>query len=114
VWRYFFAFVPASSPLPGATHGGDESWILDEHGGAPPAQVALSQAMADWWASLDAQGDPNARARSGAPAWRPYAPSDNATAVMFMGNMTDAAPFMGADADTARVECEHWKPFLGW
>lgn len=118
VWRYFFAFTTAG--LPGATHGADESWILDEHEGAPPGQVALSRDMALWWASLNAGGDPNADAHDGAPRWSPYAPTSSqqgagvGDAVMFMGQAEDPTPFMNATADTVRAECEHWKVFLGW
>ena len=114
VWRYFFAFTTAA--LPGATHGADESWILDEHEGAPAAQVALSRDMALWWASLNARGDPNADASDSAPWWNPYAPKggDADDAVMFMGEGDDPTPFMNATVDTVRAECEHWKAFLGW
>eukprot|EP00966_Prymnesium_polylepis_P083823 1941023-Prymnesium_polylepis.1 len=69
--------------------------------------------MALWWASLNAKHDPNAAARPGAPAWAVYNPS-SAPAAMLMGDAGDASPFMNATEDTVRVECEHWKPYLGW
>ena len=112
IYRYFFDFHSVGG-LPGATHGSDESWVFDEHEGAPAPQVSLTRDMAAWWASLNADHDPNPRAGSGAPLWRRYVP-ESAPAVMFMGHGANPKPFMNATADTVRVECEHWKPYLGW
>jgi carboxylesterase type B len=84
-WRYFFAYTAKGAVLPGATHGSDESWILDEHeASGTAAEVALSRDMALWWASLSETLDPNTAARAGAPTWQPYAPSTH-QAAMWMG-----------------------------
>ena len=52
VWRYFFDFVAPGSKLPGATHGGDESWLLRKATTTTAGELALSTDMADWWTTL--------------------------------------------------------------
>ena len=73
----------------------------------PSLQRELSVDMAKWWASLGATLDPNGAGT--APRWTTYAPGQE-EGTMFL----DAPPRMNSSADTVRLECEHWKPYLGW
>jgi len=111
VWRYFFDYTAKSDVLPGATHGGDESWLFRKSG-ATADEITLSKDMASWWASLAAAGDPNGTPNAGAPAWTAYAPPAGDS--MFMGEAHDPIPRLGSNPDTVRVECEHWKQFMGF
>ena len=33
----------------GATHGGDESWLMDDHSSGSPDEIVLSHDMSLWW-----------------------------------------------------------------
>ena len=112
-WRYFFAYSTSQQVDYGATHGGDESWLLDEHESGTNNEVTLSRDMALWWASLNKNGDPNIDRNLDAPVWTLYNPT-NTEQVMFLGFKQDPLPRMNISIDTVRVECEHWKPYLGW
>lgn len=69
----------------GATHGGDESWLLRTEKTSTPAERELSVDMAKWWTTLGATLDPNGANAS--PRWTVYVPgSEDMT--MFM----DAPP----------------------
>jgi len=59
VYRYLFGYTPTKL-VPGATHGGDEQWLFNDHKGSSAAERRLSEAMALWWGSLATTGDPNA------------------------------------------------------
>ena len=65
----------------GATHGGDESWLLRKQKTSTPAERELSQDMANWWATLGATLDPNGANTS--PRWTSYVPG-SADMTMFM------------------------------
>ena len=95
-FAYYFDEPGASS------HGQDESFLLDDRGGA------LALDMARWWASLGADLDPNAHANRGAPTW----PSYREAGAPVMGLADE--PAMRADDDTARPECDFWAPYLGF
>lgn len=69
----------------GATHGGDESWLLRKQTTATQAEHELSVDMANWWTTLGATLDPNGN-RS-APRWTTYVPG-TADMTMFL----DAPP----------------------
>ena len=45
--------------MPGATHGGDESWLFDSMQTKTPGELALSRDMALWWASMARPAYPN-------------------------------------------------------
>lgn len=97
----------------GATHGGDETWLLGEHENGTPGEVTLSHNMALWWASLGSDGNPNTKANKGAPIWPKYNAS-NAPGTMYLGDLKNPTTFINTTIDTVRIECEHWKPYLGW
>jgi carboxylesterase type B len=109
VYRYFFDYVRPGSLLPGATHGGDESWLLRKAKTNTPAELALSRDMASWWTTLGRNLNPNDPGKQDAPKWTTYVPGKQ-EGTMFM----DAPPRMNQSIDTIRSECEHWKPYLGW
>lgn len=109
VYRYFFDYVRPGSRLPGATHGGDESWLLRKAATNTAAELALSRDMANWWTTLGRTLNPNDLKRQDAPRWTPYVPGTH-EATMFL----DAPPRMNQSIDTVRVECDYWKPYLGW
>lgn len=98
VWRYFFGYTNANDPLPGATHGSDETWILGL------VQSNLSTTMAAWWTTFARTMDPS-------PDWPPF---DDSRLVMFFGDDHQPSATSGRSLDTLRPECEHWAPFLGW
>jgi carboxylesterase type B len=107
VWRYFFDFVDPASGLPGAVHGSEVHWVFDSHVPASPAQAMMENAMAHWWASLAAYGDPNVAASSSV-RWSEYSLAQPGTLIL------DTQPRMNITADTIRPECAHWKELLGW
>jgi len=113
VWRYFFAYSTNPGEDFGASHGGDESWLMDMHEGGTKNEITLSHDMAYWWTSVNAAGDPNSDDNKGAPKWTPYEPT-SAPQAMFLGRDEDPLPRMNSSIDTVRLECEHWKPYLGW
>ena len=51
--------------MPGATHGGDESWLFDSMQTKSPGELALSRDMALWWASMARPAYPVCAARPG-------------------------------------------------
>ena len=108
VWRYFFTYVAPGSTMPGATHGGDETWILRTKKTSNSAELALSEDMGSWWATLGATLDPNPISGN-APRWTSFVPGQE-DGTMFM----DTPPHLNSTVDTLRVECEKWKPYLGW
>ena len=69
----------------GATHGGDESWLLRKQKTSTPTERELSVDMAKWWTTLGATLDPNGANES--PRWTSYVPG-SADMTMFM----DAPP----------------------
>ncbi|KAJ8603818.1 hypothetical protein CTAYLR_000246 [Chrysophaeum taylorii] len=105
VWRYFFAYTEDDDSLPGATHGSDETYILDLE------TPDLSAKMAAWWASMAKFADPNNG--TSAPGWRAYDPPDHRL-VMYMGLDHDPNPRLNESLDTVRPECANWEPYLGW
>ena len=121
VWRYFFDYTTKSDVLPGATHGGDEGWLFRKSG-TTADEISLSKDMASWWASLAAVGNPNGAPNAGAPAWTAFGPAGDESGAganasnnaMFLGEGHDPLPRLGSNTDTVRVECEHWKPFMGF
>ena len=114
IWRYFFGYVAPKAgggQLPGATHGGDETWIF-RTAGKTAGEIQLSSDMASWWASLATSGDPNSDAVAGAVRWTPYTSASDAA--MFLGVVDDPTPRLNSTADTVRAECSHWEKFMGY
>ena len=91
-WTY--EFEKATAGLPGAVHGSDEPWLFQEK------DSPLAVAMAAYWGSLAAAGDPNYAADG--VAW-PRSP-----AVLGLDDVV--APRNG----TRRPECDFWAPWLGF
>ena len=98
VWSYYFS--KNTTGLPGASHGSDEAYLLDE------VDAPLSVAMASWWAALGAQGDPNTV--QGAPLWPAF--SEASDSVMDLDDVLSLV----ANDDTHRRECDFWETWLGY
>ena len=91
-WTY--EFEKATAGLPGAVHGSDEPWLFQEK------DSPLAVAMAAYWGSLAAAGDPNHA--DGVP-W-PRSP-----AVLGLDDV------LSTRTDTRRPEClDFWAPWLGF
>lgn len=108
VWRYFFTVRKPELNLPGATHGTDIDWVIGSHHAHSVAETDLMSAMENWWSSLAAFSDPNIGASS-LLKWPLYDPS-RSPHVMVLG----LPPHLNTTESSARPECEHWKPYLGW
>jgi carboxylesterase type B len=90
---WVYEFEKATAGLPGAFHGSDEAWLFQEK------DSPLAAAMAAYWGSLAAAGDPN---YADGVAW-PRSP-----AVLGLDDVV--APRNG----TRRPECDFWAPWLGF
>lgn len=110
VWRYFFEYIQPGSRVPGACHGAQRNWVNAAIKTTSPAEQGLENSMAYWWANLSAHGNPNGPLDS--QQWAEYKPG-LADEAMFL-DAKPGLPAMNASADTLRVECEHWKEYLGW
>lgn len=105
-WRYFFEYTGDSDALPGATHGSEHLYILDE--GQP---LSLSDRMANWWARFANTANPNGFLESDDNSvWSSF---DNESSLVMYMNTT---PSLGSSTlDTERPEClRHWAQYLGW
>jgi len=103
VWRYQFDLLDPEDPggpdMPGASHSAEGPWLFAQRNGT------LSRAMASWWTSLAANGDPNVGSVSNL-TWPEHRAEE--PLVLFL----DEQPHVGSSPDTA--ECSHWRQFFGW
>jgi para-nitrobenzyl esterase len=106
IWRYFF---DVHSFFPGATHCSQEAWVTQTYPTKTKEELLLEQALGFWWSSLAAHGNPNTNSKPGVPTWPMYTTTNPVALVI-----SSTTPYAGSSDDTRRVECNHWKPFLGW
>jgi len=91
---WIYEFEKATAGLPGAVHGSDEPWLFQEK------DSPLAVAMAAYWGSLAAAGDPN---YADGVAW-PRSPA-------VLGLDDDVS----TRENTRRPEClDFWAPWLGF
>jgi para-nitrobenzyl esterase len=100
VWRYHFDLLDPEfgDDMPGAPHAAELLWLLAQKNGT------LARAMASWWASFAANGDPNVGSVSNL-TWPKHSAEE--PLVLFL----DEEPHVGNPPDTA--ECSHWRRFFG-